>query len=82
MPDISTVLILIHPKDALDLHCRVMIHHDLDSLVPADVCFVHVDLSVGPPRYTKFASQYPNTINLHITDIRKKSCSRNQIMRG
>jgi hypothetical protein len=97
MPDISTILILTHPKNALDLRwyfvglvgkewesrgIRVMIHHDLDSPVPADACFVHVDLSVVAPRYMEFASQYPNTINLHITDVRKTSYSRNRVMRG
>jgi hypothetical protein len=96
MPDISTILILTN-SNALSLHgyflellakewqtrgIRVMIHHDLDSSVPADVCFVHVNLSLVPPRYIEFARRYPNTVNLHITDIRKKSYSRNRVIRG
>jgi hypothetical protein len=60
---------------------EVLIQHDLSSLVPADVCFLHVDLSVIPWRYTEFAKQYPRTINLQITDIRKKSYSRNRVLR-
>jgi hypothetical protein len=96
MPDISTILILTH-SNRLSLQgyflallvkeweargIQVMIHHDLDSSVPADVCLVHVDLSLVPPRYIEFARRYPNTINLHITDIRKRSYSRNRVMRG
>jgi hypothetical protein len=61
---------------------RVMTRHNLDSLVPAEVCLVHVDLSVVPSRYIAFASRYPNTINLRITDIRKSSYSRNRVIRG
>ena len=45
-------------------------------------CLVHVDLSLVPPRYLEFARLYLNTINLHITDIRKTSYSRNRVMRG
>jgi len=96
MPDISTILILTH-SNTLSLQgyflallvkeweargIRVMIHHDLESSVSADVCLVHVDLSLVPPRYIEFAQRYPNTINLHITDIRKRSYSRNRVMRG
>ena len=79
MPDISTILILTH-SNRLGLQgyflallvkeweargIQVMIHHDLDSSVPADVCLVHVDLSLVPPRYIEFARKYPKTINLH-----------------
>lgn len=61
---------------------EVLIRQDLSSWTPADVCFVHVDLSVVPSRYIEFAQRYPSTINLHITDIRKRSYSRNRVMRG
>ena len=59
---------------------EVLIQHDLSNSVPADVCLVHVDLSVVPSRYIEFAQRYPRTINLHITDIRKTSYSRNRVM--
>jgi hypothetical protein len=59
---------------------EVLTVHDLDSWVPADVCFIHVDLSLVPSRYIEFARRYPNVINLHITDIRKRSYSRNRIV--
>jgi hypothetical protein len=61
---------------------EVLIHQDLSTWVPADVCLVHVDLSVVPSPYIEFAKGYPSTINLHITDIRKKSYSRNRVTRG
>jgi len=61
---------------------EVLIHHDLSTWVPADVCLVHVDLSVVPSPYIEFAKRYPSTINLHITDIRKKNYSRNRVTRG
>jgi hypothetical protein len=60
----------------------VLIHNDLTTWVPADVCLVHVDLSIVPSPYIQFAARYPSTINLHITDIRKKSYSRNRVTRG
>ena len=96
MPDISTILILTHFNPDLQRYfvglvakeweargIRVLVNRgDLNCSVSADVCFVHVDLSVVPPHYIEFASQYPNTINLHITDIRKTSCSRNRVIRG
>jgi hypothetical protein len=96
MPDISTILILTHFNPDLQRYfvglvakewetrgIRVFVHRgDLNCSVSADVCFVHVDLSVVPPHYIEFASQYPNTINLHITDIRKTSYSRNRVIRG
>jgi hypothetical protein len=96
MPDISTILILTHFNPDLQRYfvglvakeweargIRVLVYRgDLNCSVSADVCFVHVDLSVVPPHYIEFASQYPNTINLHITDIRKTSYSRNRVIRG
>ncbi|HEX7708253.1 MAG TPA: hypothetical protein VF701_17455 [Thermoanaerobaculia bacterium] len=39
--------------------------------VPADLLFVHVDLSVVPPEYVEFAARYPATVNAGATDIRK-----------
>lgn len=44
--------------------------------VPADVLLVHVDLSVVPPSYLRFADRYPVVINRHLTDIRKSTVSR------
>lgn len=46
------------------------------EFVPADVIFVHVDLSVVPDEYLEFARQYPVVIN-SVKDIRKSTFSEN-----
>lgn len=40
---------------------------------PADIAFLHVDLSEVPRRFIKLAQRYPVTINAGITDIRKSA---------
>jgi hypothetical protein len=45
--------------------------------VPADLIFVHVNLSVVPDAYLNFASRYPIVVNGRIRDIRKSTMSRN-----
>ena len=50
--------------------------------VPADLVFVHVDLSVVPDSYLEFAARYPRTVNGHLADIRKSTVSRNVVRRG
>jgi len=42
---------------------------------PADVAFLHVDLSVIPPAYLKLARRYPLVVNGAIADIRKSHLS-------
>jgi len=39
--------------------------------VPADVAFLHVDLSLVPKSYQDFAADYPISINGNVNDIRK-----------
>ncbi len=41
----------------------------------ADVCIVHVDLSVVPEAYLEFANRYPIVLNGNIRDIRKSEVS-------
>ncbi len=41
------------------------------KFVPADICFVHVDLSVAPNQYLEFAIRYPVVINGYIKNILK-----------
>ena len=48
----------------------------ISEFVPAQVCIVHVDLSVVPESYLKFANQYPATVNGKISDIRKSVVSQ------
>lgn len=50
--------------------------------VPADLLFVHVDLSVLPWRYVRFAGQYPVTINGRVRDIRKSTFSPGLLRRS
>lgn len=47
-----------------------------DRHVPADVCIVHVDLSVVPAEYLAFARRYPSAVNAEVGDIRKSTFSR------
>jgi hypothetical protein len=42
----------------------------------ADVLVVHVDLSVVPDEYLRFAARYPNAVNGRVKDIRKSAISR------
>ncbi len=44
--------------------------------VPADLLFVHVDLSVVPDSYLSFARRYPVAINGRIKDVRKSTYSQ------
>ncbi|MCE0482729.1 MAG: hypothetical protein LV479_00660 [Methylacidiphilales bacterium] len=43
--------------------------------VPADLLFLHVNLSVVPENYLDFARRYPCCVNLVVRDIRKHSFS-------
>ena len=44
--------------------------------IPADVAFLHVDLSVVPQEYLDYARDYPVAINSGVRDIRKPAFSR------
>lgn len=50
--------------------------------VPADVAFLHVDLSRVPESYQDFATSYPIVINGNVNDIRKTSHSHNRVVPG
>lgn len=45
------------------------------QFLPADVLIVHVDLSVVPPEYLRFAARFPVALNGTIGDIRKSTVS-------
>jgi hypothetical protein len=49
---------------------------------PADLLFVHVDLSVVPDEYLEFAAGYPAAVNGRVRDIRKSVTSRNLLRPG
>ena len=46
---------------------------------PADVCILHVDLTIVPEDYLEFASLFPVTVNGRVSDIRKSSFSKNLV---
>jgi hypothetical protein len=46
-----------------------------NAFVPADIAFVHVDLSVVPKEYCDLAKRYPLALNAFVTDIRKRNFS-------
>jgi hypothetical protein len=50
--------------------------------LPADLLFVHVDLSVVPEKYLAFAARYPRVVNGRIRDIRKSVISGNLLRQG
>ncbi len=56
--------------------------HGTDKFVPADAVFVHVDLSVLPPAYVRFAQRYPLQINAGAADIRKSVYADGLLHRG
>lgn len=53
-----------------------------DQFIPADLLFVHVDLSVVPDDYLSFARQYPVMINGNIRDVRKSVYSPGLLKKG
>ena len=49
------------------------------NVEPADVCILHVDLSIVPAEYLEFAAQYSRILNDRLPDIRKSVVSRNLV---
>lgn len=60
---------------------RVIFLFGTKNYIPADICIVHIDLSVVPRKYLIFANRYPITLNCRIKDIRKRSFSKNIVKR-
>jgi hypothetical protein len=61
---------------------KVIEMYGIDTFVPADICFVHIDLSVVPKKYLDYANQYAVVINGNVSDIRKSQISSNLISKG
>jgi hypothetical protein len=61
---------------------RVSVQYGPAAPVKADLLILHVNLTVIPPRYLDFAQRYPHTINASVSDISKRSFSRNIVRRG
>lgn len=53
-----------------------------DRFVPADLCFVHVDVSEVPEPYLALAARYPRSVNGRVRDIRKSSFSTGLLRPG
>lgn len=51
----------------------------IDDFVPADLIFLHIDLTVVPDSYLEFANQYPRVINGDVKDIRKTTLNNKQL---
>ena len=49
----------------------------IKKFIPADLLIVHVDLTIVPDSYLKFAKQYPIVLNGTVKDIRKSTISSN-----
>ena len=50
--------------------------------VPADLAFVHVDLSVVPDEYLALAASYPAAVNGRVRDVRRSTTSENLVTAG
>lgn len=94
----KTILIISHENEPLEPPYKHLIHRVRESWqrdgwtvldargtkkrIPADVAFLHVDLSVVPQEYVDFARSYPVAINAGIRDIRKSVVGRIRVLPG
>jgi hypothetical protein len=58
---------------------KVVFINGLQKNITADVAILHVNLSVVPDEYVRYVMQFPVTLNLNVTDIRKRTISQNQV---
>lgn len=61
---------------------RVEFVRGAKRFVPADLAFVHVDLSVVPDEYLALAARYPASVNGRVKDIRKSVTSEILVREG
>jgi len=55
---------------------EVLFVNGLQNNIKADLAILHVNLSVVPDEYVHYAKQFPVTLNLNTTDIRKRTISQ------
>ncbi|MDR9364530.1 MAG: hypothetical protein RI575_04265 [Balneolaceae bacterium] len=55
---------------------EVVFINGLQKNIEADLAIMHVNLSVVPDEYVRYAMQFPVTLNLNVTDIRKRTISQ------
>lgn len=58
---------------------EVVFINGLQKNITADLAILHVNLSVVPDEYVRYTMQFPVTLNLNVTDIRKCTISQNQV---
>ena len=95
--DMATLLILTHDLDGwrrrpyiasvLLPHIEaagheVVVRGGISGLPPADVAWLHVDLTVVPEEYLEALRPYPVVVNRRVVDIGKRSFSRQLLSRG
>jgi len=94
---IGTIAILTHLRQGFDpnyylARCcrqvwegegrRVLVHQGTGTPPPADLAFLHVDLTQVPPDYTALAAAYPFCANARVADISKRRISRHLVDEG
>ena len=60
---------------------RVKVHAGFDNPPPADIAFLHVDLTVVPQPYLEATRRYPVAVNGTLGDLRKRTFSRQLLRR-
>jgi hypothetical protein len=58
---------------------EILFINGLHENIEADIAILHVNLSVVPDEYVRYAMKFPVTLNLNITDIRKQTISQYQV---
>lgn len=56
-------------------HAVTVQHGVTDRLPPGDLAILHVDATITPKAYVDFAAQYPDCLNIGVTDISKRRIS-------
>jgi hypothetical protein len=94
MTEIKTIAILTHLRQGLDpdyylARCqrqawenegrRVLVHQGTGPPPPADVAFLHVDLTQVPADYVALAASYPFCANAAVADVSKRRISRSLV---
>jgi hypothetical protein len=80
--DLSAYVVTFLADIWRDAGHEVVFLYGIRRFVPADLVLVHIDLSVVPARYLRFARRYPIVLNGAVGDIRKRRYSESLVERG
>jgi hypothetical protein len=61
---------------------KITVLKGADTFIDADIAILHVDATYVPLEYIELAHRYPRSINAQVTNISKRSISRNIVSRG